>query len=645
MPERFTPELSVQLPSVYDAQISPDGELVAFVVADAYRASGEGAPKLAKAAIYAVPAGGGEMMSLTNSGKSDTLPCWSPDGSTLAFLSDRDDEEGQRQVYLLPRDGGEARRLTNVSGDIPSPRSLSPLQWSADGSTIAFLKVDGQTEDEKERAREGDDAIEFEAKPRYQRLWTVNVATGETRCVSPDDVQVWEFSLSPDGRRVAAVVSDLPYEWDWYVNRLAVFEVGGDSATTIYQTRRQVAKPAFSPGGMTIAFLTSNWSDRGVDSGDVMVIPATGGEARLLTTGQELSDGSAVFHPDGDRLLTATNIQGGSGIGLIDLVTEDRTWLWNEKKGFATFSRSLNDVYAAVIDDPDHPAEVYAGPVVDGKIQWRQLTSVHSGHTGVEVGPTREVFWTGRDGLAMQGLLQMPPEHEAGDRLPVVMLVHGGPTGAIRFNYQDHHRWAKVIADAGIAVFMPNYRGSTGWGLRFAETNIGDMGGEDFQDMLAGLDYLVDEGIADPDRLGICGWSYGGFTAAWAVTQTGRFKAAVMGAGIADWRSFHGRSYLHSWDRIHYGDSDPYDPEHAHARFSPINYVKNVRTPTLILHGEQDWDVPVEQSYQFHRALKDLGVETELVVYPREPHGVEEQAHLVDIARRVRRWFEERLGE
>ena len=170
------------------------------------------------------------------------------------------------------------------------------------------------------------------------------------------------------------------------------------------------------------------------------------------------------------------------------------------------------------------------------------------------------------------------------------------------------------------------------------------MGGADFEDMMAGLDALIERGIADPARLGITGWSYGGFTTAWAVTQTNRFKAAIMGAGISDWRSFHGRSYLHSWDVIHYGGSDPYDPESPHARFSPINYVSNVKTPTLILHGEEDWDVPVEQSYQFHRALKDLGVETELVVYPREPHGPVEYEHVIDIGNRLVNWFKAKLG-
>ena len=165
-----------------------------------------------------------------------------------------------------------------------------------------------------------------------------------------------------------------------------------------------------------------------------------------------------------------------------------------------------------------------------------------------------------------------------------------------------------LIACRGFAVFQPNYRGSTGWGLDFAESNIGDMGGADFQDMLAGLDHLILEGRVDRDRLGIAGSSYGGFTTMWAVTQTDRFCAAVSIAGISDWRSFHGRSYLHTWDRIHYGDSDPYAPNSKHAQFSPIAHIKNVRTPSLILHGELDWDVPVEQSYQFYRGLKDLGV-------------------------------------
>ncbi|MBU81223.1 MAG: hypothetical protein CL724_07080 [Chloroflexi bacterium] len=645
MSKRFTPEISVELPSLYDAQVSPDGTVAAFVVADNFRRSGTAAPRMPKANIFSVAVSGGPTVQLTNSERSDTMPRWSPDGESLAFLSDRE-EDGQRQVYLLPRRGGEARKLTDVQGDIPSPRSLSPMAWTADGRFISFLKVDGENEEVRERRAGGADEIVFEEVHSYMRLWTVDVASGATRCISPDGLQIWEASVSPDGTRVAAVVSDLPYESDWYLNRLVGFDIGSRGTTVLYDERRPAAKPAWSPDGASVTFLTSIYSDRGNDSGDLMLVPAAGGDARNLTADHGVSDHYGVFHQDGDAILTATNVHGGSGISSIDIQTGKRRYLWNEKRGFSNFSRSLESadeaVFVAVINDPDNLPEVFAGAEVDGEIQWRRLTDVHADWSDLEIGETREVFWDGNDGVRIQGLLQLPPGYSSG-RIPVAMMVHGGPTGAVRFDFQDHHRWAKLISDSGIAVFMPNYRGSTGWGVPFAETNIGDMGGEDYQDMLAGLDHLVETGIADPARLGICGWSYGGFTAAWAVTQTDRFKAAVMGAGIADWRSFHGRSYLHSWDAIHYNDSDPYDVESAHASFSPINFIKNAKTPTLILHGEQDWDVPVEQGYQFHRALRDLGVDTRLVVYPREPHGVEEYEHQLDIARRVRQWFEERL--
>ena len=225
----------------------------------------------------------------------------------------------------------------------------------------------------------------------------------------------------------------------------------------------------------------------------------------------------------------------------------------------------------------------------------------------------------------------------------MVTVVHGGPTGAYTKGYYADHGWAQLLAAQGVAVFLPNPRGSTGWGLEFAESNLGDMGGKDWEDIQRGIDYCIDQGIADPDRLGIAGWSYGGFMAAWAVTHTDRFRAAVMGAGISDWRSFHGKSYLSDWDVIYLGDGNPYDPDGVYRERSPITYVKRATTPTLILHGEADEDVPVEQSYMFYRALKDLGVETELVVYPREPHGPSERNHVLDVARRSTEWFVSRL--
>ena len=645
MPRKFTVEDSVRLKAVGDARISADGTTIAFTVADVFVASGDERTELPRSQIYAVPYEGGEATPLTAGPRADTNPRWSPANGDLCFLSDRE-EDGKRQVYLLPAGGGEARKLTDLEGEIPSPRSLDPLKWLSDGSRIAFQKVDAVREETRERRKRGADEIVFEASDPYMRLWTVlpNGKDGDdAECVSPEGLQIWEFDISPDGARVAAVVSDFPQEWDWYRCRLAVFDLGGDQLTTLVDTPRQVAKPVWSPDGETIAYLTSNWSDRGSDAGDVMVVPASGGEPRDLTTGQKASFDSIRWSPDGASLLATANVDGGSGIARIDAASAQLEWLWQAEQWLTGLSTTAQGRLATVITTPESPREVYAGEISGDGVTWRRASAVHTELDDVEPAQMRPVSWVAADGLEIPGRLLTPPGHDGGEPLPVVALIHGGPASAIRAGFEDGHMWSQLLAAHGFAVYMPNYRGSTGRGLEFTESNIGDMGGKDFEDMMAGLDHLISEGIVDARRQGICGWSYGGFTTAWAVTQTDRFAAAVMGAGISDWRSFHGRSYLNTWDVIHYGGSDPYDPESAHARFSPISYVGNVRTPTLILHGELDWDVPVEQSYQFFRALKERDIETELVVYPREPHGPREYEHLIDIGNRLVGWFTARL--
>ncbi|NQU97823.1 MAG: S9 family peptidase, partial [Chloroflexi bacterium] len=453
-------------------------------------------------------------------------------------------------------------------------------------------------------------------------------------------LQIWEFAISPDGKRAAAVVSDMPYEQDWYLNRLAVFDLGGETANTVHRTARQVAKPAWSPDGRTITFLTSMWSDRGSDTGAIYVVGADGAGARDVTAGHNVSYERAVWAANGSTLIASANVHARAGMVEIDVETGTATRLWEAMEFLSGYSVSDNGTIAATIESPDSPPEVFAGAIEDGTIRWRTLTDANPQARDIRLGATREVRWPAADGLEIQGLLVTPPGDDGTKPLPTVMLVHGGPTSSDHFRFQAMFRWAQIIACRGFAVLQPNYRGSVGWGLEFAERIIGDMGGLDFQDMLAGLDHLVDENIADPDRLGICGSSYGGFTACWAVTQTDRFKAAVGIASVTDYRSFHGHSYLHTWDVMYYGGSDPYDPDDRHARFSPINHVKNVKTPVLLLHGQDDRDVPVGQSHQFHRALRDRGVETELVLYQREPHVPSERAHLLDMARRIPAWFE-----
>ncbi len=473
------------------------------------------------------------------------------------------------------------------------------------------------------------------------------MATKELRCVSPENLQIWEFAWSPDSQEIAAVVSDVPYEWAWYTNRLARFRCAGP-ATTIWQSKRQVALPAWSPDASQIAFISSNWSDRNCVAGDVWVVNSSGGEARDISAGIEASLGWVQWSADSRELLAIGHDRGGTGLHRLAADGKKREQIWWRQAAVAEahwprFSRAANGSLAVVLEDADHPRDVWLATAPAQAASWKQLTHFHPQAAEISIGQTTVHHWQGAEGRQIQGLVITPVGHEPGRKYPLVMWVHGGPTGVSASRYYAAFGWSQLLANAGYAVFLPNYRGSVGWGLDFAESNIGDMGGRDFQDMLLGIDSLIATHLADPDRLAIAGWSYGGFTAAWAVSQTSRFKAAVMGAGISHWLSFHGKSALADWDGIHYATS-PYAANGLFQKFSPLTYYENFQTPTLILHGEKDEDVPVEQSYLFYRALKDKGVPTELVVYPREDHAVKERAHLLDMSQRVLEWMRRYLG-
>lgn len=634
----LTPEDVLGFKNVEDTQISPDGTLVAFVVGDSFKVD----TKWPRSTIWLVATADGEPRQLTSGSRTDALPRWSPDGCQLAFLSDRL-VEGQRQVFVIARDGGEAMPLTSIAGAIPTPRGLNALQWSPDGCSLAFLTEDPETDEERVKREAKDDAIAVEQHPKFVRVWVVDVATKSIRCVSPDNLQIWEFGWHPNSREIAAVVSDQPYEWSWYTNRIVRFGLG-EPAQTVWQSKRQAALPVWSPEGNQIAFVSSNWSDRGCVAGDVWTIDSRGGEARNLSAGIVASLGWMQWSSTGQELLAIGHDRGGTGLHRINVTTGERSQVWWQQAAVAEahwprFSASRDGALAVALEDADHPRDVWILRETSGKLAGQQLTHLHPLAAEIAIGETSILHWRGADGCEMQGLLIKPAGHQAGQRCPMVMWVHGGPTGISASRYYAAFGWNQLLAAAGYAVFLPNYRGSVGWGLEFAESNIGDMGGKDFEDMLLGVDSLIESGIADPQRLAIAGWSYGGFTAAWAVSQTDRFKAAVMGAGISHWLSFHGKSSLADWDAIHYAES-PYQSNGRFQKFSPLSYYENLSTPTLILHGAEDQDVPVEQSYLFYRALKDQRVPTELIVYPREDHAIKERSHLLDMSRRVLAWLQ-----
>ena len=639
---------------VSDPQISPGGADVAFVLA-----TQDGDEP--KSTIWAISTHGGEPRQLTARPGSDTSPRWSPDGRTLAFLSDRGKPEAdvyvddwqiktltaakESQIYLLPSDGGEAVQLTSIRGGVLSPRNLDPFAWSSDGRGIAFLNTDQLTDEEKRRVEEKNDPIEFEQRPKYTRLYIVEVETGEVRCVSPEGLQVWEFSWSQGNEEFAVVSSDLPFEGSWFTTcRLVAFSSQGERLRTLHESRRQVAMPTWSPDGKQVAFLSSNYSDRGNVDGGVFVVSSEGGAARELSAGHKASARYLVWSDDASRLLTTATEQGGMALAEIDVSTGERRSLWHELASISdasSFDRT-GEIFSVTREDSSTPMDIWLVRREADGLKWTQLTRTNPQAAEFEIGTTESVRWRSTDGIEIQGFLTRPIGASDKGPYPLMVTPHGGPTSGVTPHYGLGGPWYELIAK-GIAVFSPNFRGSVGFGLEFAEANVGDMGGMDWQDVNSGIDYLVEQGIADPERIGIGGGSYGGYMSAWAITQSTRFKAAVPRAGIYDWRAFHGKSYLNGWEVVHYGGTEPWDVLDVWERFSPINYVRSVETPTLILHGELDLSCPVEGAYAFYRALKELGVETELVVYPRAGHGINERTHKLDQKSRSTKWLLDRL--
>ena len=639
--KRYTIDLIESFQIITDAQIHPDASCVAFAVSGMTHAR----DKSPRANIWLADTDGSNTRALTHADACEMHPRWSPDGKTLAFTSDRA-STGNFQIFLLPRDGGEARQLTHGSTINPPYRDVSMFKWSPDGTRIAYLVQDAPDPRANARRAQGFDEIEFETQPRFTRVQIVQVATGKTHVVTRGDVQAWEFNWSPRGDELIVLCSAQPYEWSWYDPWLARVPARGGIPRKIFaRPARQLAHPRWSPDGQHIAFISSLWSDRGITSGDLYVMDVYGKNARVLS--QDFNGSLSHSEWTNAQTLIATGyVEGQPALTQFDLQGA-RNVLWQgsgalHEGSMPRFSRAQDGTIAVVHSAPDQPRQVWTiQPGADAVIL-NQITDLNPEYKQLATGIHEIIFWTGHDGQEMQGILVKPLNAKPGKPLPLIVHPHGGPTGLSTNEYFSPGRWVYHLTQRGYAVFMPNFRGSTGWGIEFAQANLGDMGGSDFQDIMRGVDALIERGIADPKRMGFGGWSYGGYLTAWAITQTNRFRAAIAGAAIVNWLSFHGSSYLCRWDELHY-DASPYEHGGVYDKFTPMNFIANATTPTLILHGEKDGDVPVSQGYELFRALKDKGVETEMVVYPREPHGIGETQHVRDLIARVCDWYDKHL--
>jgi dipeptidyl aminopeptidase/acylaminoacyl peptidase len=640
------------------AAISPDGTTVAWAVR-----TREGSqihltdvlnPDPAKEII--VGAGSGA----TSCGSSE--PKWSPDGSWLAFVSNctaNTDKLGQDQIFVWSRKTGESKELTHVVGGIDS------LAWSPDGRSIGFLFVENATRSAGALAAMkpwagviGEDGVEI------QRVGVVDVASGSFSQVTPATLHVYEFGWSPDSKHLVFVAANPPGENNWWVAQLyteeivqrmeftganpPIKDVVGAQPKSILDTTKvsgplhglQIAVPRWSPDGSQIAFIGGIMSDQGSTGGDIYLVPSTGGEPRDVTPGRAASVafigwiGPQVIgiaeHVGGSSHLTALDLSTGK-----DLPQVDTTFPESVGAGGLAMSVSVSNQRAITLirSSFEKAPEVWAGPLDAMK----QITHLNDGLKPAW-GKTENIEWTS-DGFKVQGWLLYPANYDPAKKYPLLVSVHGGPSSAVTPRWPGVGYGGVPFSALGYFVFMPNPRGSYGQGEKFTQANIKDFGYGDLRDILAGMDVLEKRFPIDKDREGLTGWSYGGFMTMFGVTQTTRFRAAVAGAGISDWKSYYGENSIDQWMVPFFGKT-VYEDAEVYAKSSAIDYIKNVKTPTLVVVGDRDGECPAPQSFEFWHALRAEGVKTQLVVYPNEGHAFRAPEHRRDVLERALNWFE-----
>lgn len=613
-------------------EVSPDGAKVAWVE------GGRGAWTI-RVARLDQPSAEPTHITASQSGSdpSEGHIAWSPDSRRLAFLSDAG-SPGQIQLWVEDIDDQKPRALTHLTGYLDDP------QWAPDGKSIAFLftenapRVGGPLE--PMTAETG----VIESKVYEQRLTVVDATGSETRQISPPDMYVYEYDWSPDSSTFALIAAHGEGDANWYVAQLYTLPAAGGEIKSIYKPPLQIGVPRWSPDGKSVAIIGGIMSDEGLNGGDIFVIPAAGGAARDVTPGIPSSP-AALHWIAADRILFTQVVDGETGVATVDPASGKIHSLWRGpetvSRGWSVFkgiSLAADHKTSAVIRQSfSQPPEIWAGPVGE----WKQIT-----HLNQELHPTwgdaHNLHWNNGK-TRVQGWLLYPRDYDPSKRYPLVVEAHGGPGFATMPAWPQSFFDTSVLSTLGYFVLYPNPRGSFGAGEAFTRANVKDFGYGDFHDILAGVDQVVKDLPVDNDRVGITGWSYGGYMSMWAVTQTHRFHAAVAGAGLSNWLSYYGENDIDEWMPPFFGAS-VYDDPAVYAKSAPMTFIKNVKTPTLVLVGERDGECPMPQSREFWHALKMLGVPTQLVIYPNEGHFIAQPEHERDIIERMVGWFDKYLN-
>jgi dipeptidyl aminopeptidase/acylaminoacyl peptidase len=570
---------------------------------------------------------GPEALRLTRHPKADISPTFSPGGDTIAFVGTRGTgDDAKAAIHMMSLRGGEPWAFGAYD------EAVSEVAWSPDGRSLAYVKLDTLPKSVREwKKKKWDQAIEDE-KVQYTRVWVVDIASGKQRPVVTAPLQCWSVKWAPDSKRLACLVNPTGFVDDENATDIAVVTLDTGELTTL----GVLGGPfAWAPDSRTIAFASGGDRAKWVQKSDLWSISAHGGTPVNLTASFDEDATAPVWSPDGETLfflsaqgVTTRLANVPANGGTVRLGRDFKA----EAGGLATNGRGY---IAWTQSSPDEPGEVWFADEPEAAAQ--RLSSVNAAIARATMGTTRAVQWTSTDGVRVEGVLLRPAGAPANAPLKTLVLLHGGPyTARYALGFQSGPQY---FAAHGWQVFMPNFRSSGGYGTAFMLRQRADWGGQDWRDVMSGVDSLVARGLVDSTRMAVYGGSYGGYLSAWAITQTRRFSSACVFAGAVELASFYGQSDTHRY-RAYEFEGTPWQSRDKWAQSSPFTYIDRARTPTLILVGENDPRVPLPQAQQLYTALLVQGVPTEYVHYPREGHGLREPRHRADQFLRQLAWFE-----
>ena len=626
--ENWTPEAMVNLPVAGSPELSPDGSMIAYTVRETNM---EGDESSFTTHIWVAAADGSVNRQFTRGEQSATNPQFSPDGRYLSFISSR---HNGRQVYKMYLTGGEAQKITSAENGVGS------YAWSPDGSRIAYTTADPKTKEEKTREREKRDVTVVDQNYRFSRIYVQSVESDSGKAIYGEDLHTTSFDWSPDGSTIVFAHQPTPRINDRYEMNISTVPADSGTVSALVHREGTDSSPYFTPNGRSVVFSSHGGQVEGIGLNDLYVVSAAGGEPRALAHTFDRNSSIIGFDSAGNVLVREWR-KTSSSLYRVPMNGND-PWLITPEDGvynqFAVNGQGNRIVFT--YETPETPREIYYSNL--NRFSAQKVSTVFDDISLPEFGLTEVLTWTSNDGMEIEGLLTYPAGYQDGDKVPLILMVHGGPSGVYAQTWTGSGSIYAIqyFAEQGYALLRPNPRGSSGYGKEFRYANFQDWGYGDYEDLMTGVDRVIEMGVADSDQLFEMGWSYGGYMTSWIVTQTDRFKAVSMGAGLSNLVSMVGTTDIPDYLLAHMGG--PYWGENmeTYERHSAVYFMDDVVTPTQIIHGDGDLRVPLGQGQEFYWALQELGVDTEMILLPRTGHGPTEPKLIAEVSNRILKWFD-----